>query len=784
MDARTLRALEWDRVLALLSLCASTEEGKERARTLVPGSTEGEVSLRQRRVRECREGERLCGRLPLEGYARCETRAPSGVSLSLESFRALREDLRVWKRIRAWLADPASPAPALSELFPDSADLEDLRGFMERLLDIRGEVADGASSALFRIRREREQIRGALQRTMERLVERLGERVLQQTTYTVRSGRLVLPVQASRKSEVKGVLHDTSSTGATVFVEPMETVEENNRLSALDAEEREEVHRILVDATRRTSRASDGLEGTFDAVEELDLLLASARLGACYGGLLPELDPGGEVILRGARHPLLDRRLAGLRAEAWGEETGRDAVPLDLELSLEGTKTLVISGPNAGGKSVALKAVGLLCAMNQAGLPIPASEGTRLPVFRSIFASLGDSQSILDSLSTFSARMVHLKEALDALEEPFLTILDELGAGTDPAEGSALGEATLLHFHTRRGFTLCSTHHEPLKARALVTPGMGNASMEFSESDLRPTFRLKMGTVGASRALEIAQRSGLPTELLTKARELLPAEEKRLKDVLEALDAEIAAHERESAALREAQASAEGARVALDAEREGFGKEKAVWFATELPGYLRRWEEEFLVGLKAEVNLQAVRRRARRETARVAEVARQELDVPSRTAPGLTLPSPGDRVKVLAFGIEGEVVSTDSGTGKVTVSSGGKSLVVGFGDVAVLSPGEARKVLTRGGVHTDLRDATVELNLIGMTVDEAEAELVPFLDRAALAGLLGVRIIHGIGTGRLKSAVRAFLKSSPYVSSFEEAPPQQGGAGATLVELK
>ena len=784
IDARTLRALEWDRVLALLSLCAATEEGKERASALVPAETEGEVTLRHARVRECREGERLCGHLPLEGYGRCDTRAPSGVSLPLEIFRALRENLRVWTRVRAWLADGTFPKPSLSALFPEVPDLDDLHAFLERLLDARGEVADGASPTLYHIRREREHLRGSLQRTMERLVDSLGDRVLQQTTYTVRSGRLVLPVLANRKSAVKGVLHDTSSTGATIYVEPLEIVEENNRLASLDAEEREEIHRILVEATRSASQASPALESSFDAVEDLDLLLACARLGSRCAGLLPELDGGGAMVLRGARHPLLDRRLGSLRAEAWGEEPGRDAVPLDLSLSLDGVRTLVISGPNAGGKSVSLKTVGLLVAMSQAGIPIPAAEGTRLPIFKTMFASLGDSQSILDSLSTFSARMVHLKEALDGLGEPFLAILDELGAGTDPIEGSALGEATLLHFHARRGFTLCSTHHEPLKARALATEGMGNASMEFSESDLRPTFRLKMGAMGSSRAMEIAQRSGLPASLLEKARELLPSEERRLKDVLEALEGEIAAHEREIEALRLAQVGANGARAALSAERDGFLREKAEWFAAALPERLRRWEEDFLSGLKAEVNLQSVKRRARKETVRLVENAREELEIPARAAAGLTLPSVGDRVKALAFGIEGDVVAVDAGSGKVTVSSGGKSLVVGAGDVAILSKGEARKVLSRGGVHTDLADAQVEINLIGLTVAEAEAELAPFLDRAALAGLPSVRVIHGIGTGRLRAAVRALLKASPYVATFEEAPSNQGGAGATLAGLK
>ena len=781
MDVRTLRALEWDRVLALLSLCASTAEGKGGAAALLPGTDRQDVIHMHARVAECLSGEAMCGRLSLEGYGRIPTHLPSGLSFPLETFRQLRQNLRVRRAVLDWIRDPGFTKPVLSAAFPPSEALDRLASAMERLLDDRGEVADTASDRLRGIRRERERARGQVLARMETLASTLGTSILRESTYTVRNGRLVLPVQSSRRSEVKGILHDTSSTGATAFIEPMEVVDLNNRLTSLDAEEREEIQRILLALSGQVSAVSEGLEGTWDAVEALDLSLACGRLGRACKGILPLLDDGGGMEIRGGRHPLLDEGLSGLRREAWGETEPRKAVPLDVSMSLEGERTLVISGPNAGGKSVAIKTVGLICAMNQAGIPVPASEGTRLPVFPFIHATVGDSQSILDSLSTFSARMAAIKEALDDLQEPFLVLLDEVGSGTDPHEGAALGEAILLHLHAKRGFTICSTHYESVKARALVTEGMGNAGMEFEESTLRPTYRLKAGQVGSSRALEIAERSGLPPELLALARSLLPEGEKHLREVLSALEEEIEAHEVEIGRLRAKEGELSAARREVEQARKAAQAEKAEFMAS-IPGRLAAWEADFLEGLKAEVNRQAVKKVSRKIAPEVVEKVAVELKV-ERKAPVVVSASKGDRVRVKGFGVTGTVLEADAGSGRLTLDCDGKTLTVGFGDVEVLA-GEAAPKAKRGGFGVSAGDASWEINLIGQTVAEGEAILEPFVERAAMAGLGEIRIIHGIGTGRLKSAVRAWLKRSPLVASFEDAPSAGGGAGVTLVSLK
>jgi DNA mismatch repair protein MutS2 len=784
MDVRTFRALEWDRVLALAALCASTEEGGRRVAELTPSTDRPEVLRRQARVRRYANLEAQQGPLSLEGYRRAPTRSPEGTFFDLETLRTLRTSLDRWKSALDWVQTDEDEDSPLKAILPPDDGAEAVRRRLQSLMDDRGEIADTASPRLNSLRRERNQVRIRLRGLMDAMASDLGDAVLQQQEYTIRGGRLVLPVKSSHKGAVPGILHDVSSTGATIFMEPMQAVEHNNRLSAIDSEEREEIRRILLQITSDITRISDRLEALFDAVEHLDAIRARARFGRIYGGILPAPPESEDTLdLRGATHPLLDPRLNGLRAQIWKQPPCDRAVPLDLTLSLGGTRTLVISGPNAGGKSVALKTAGLLCLMHQAGIPIPASSETSLPVLKFLFASLGDDQSIQDSLSTFSGRMLHIREAFQRLREPFLVILDELGSGTDPAEGAALGEALLLHFHRRRGFILCSTHHDPLKARALAADGMGNASMAFNEEDLSPTFQLTMGTVGASRALDIAARMGLPDRVLEEARALLPGEQKRLKDVLETLEAEVAAHEAELAGLKARHLEAANLRKKLEDRLAGMEQERRR-IVESLPEQMRVWREEFISELKSEVNLQRVRRRARESAPKVLEEASQELGLPPVAEhPSGDVPPPGARVRLEGFGLEGEVEESDAATGRITVLCGDKKLQVGAADVTVLAPSPGPSLRNSAWSGAEVSSLSPELNLIGQTAAEAEFELEHYLDRVLRSGLREVRIIHGIGTGKLRSAVHQLLKRTPHVDSWEEAPPSQGGAGATIVRM-
>ncbi len=785
MDERTLKALEWDRVLMLLSLCASTDEGRRRAAELRPALEPEDVLLRQQRVLEFAEGESLCGRLSLEGYHRSPTSAPEGIALPLETLRDLRTALRIYHGILAWLKDPSSDSPALRDIAPPYEEAESVGELLERVLDDKGELRDGASPELMRLRNERERARNRVFSMMEEMAAKLGSSVLRHGSCTVRNGRLVLSVQASRKSEVKGILHDSSSTGATAFIEPLEAVELNNRLSDLDALEREEIQRILLEVSGRASAASPILERVQEAIEHLDLMAACARLGCAIGGRFSEPGAsGGRLAIFEGRHPLLDPALNGLRGEAWGEAPRQDAVPLSLEMAFDGTRTLVVSGPNAGGKSVALKTVGLLCAMNQAGIPAPVAEGSVFPVFAFFYASVGDSQSILDSLSTFSARMAHLREALCALKEPFLAILDELGSGTDPVEGAALGEAILAHLHRQKGYILCSTHQEALKARAWTTPGMGNACMEFSEGYLRPTFRLIMGRAGQSRALDTAAAAGLPAEILEAARAAMPKEERRLKEVMEALEAAKASLAAERLVAMDMQRASLDKQKRLDEELELAQAARKRFAEEEVPRRIREAQQRFVAELRLEVSRQAVRRAAKRAAPKVIESAAKEAGVAvSGERIWAQLPREGDWVMIRGFGLKGKVTSADRATMKLRIDVDGKTFHVGASDVELIA-NESSATHSTGGAMVNAGEASLEINLIGQTVEEATEALEAFLDRAVLRGMGHVRVIHGIGTGRLKSGVHQFLKRSRYVKSYEEAPPSLGGAGATVVVLR
>lgn len=782
MDVRTLKSLEWDRVLALLSLCAETVEGKARVRTLEPERIADMVRARHARVEECVRGEALCGRLSLRGYGRVESRVPEGIAFPLEVLRKLLSSLRRWSAAIAWLKDESAPKPALIAGLQDVSSVENISRLLGTVLNDRGEIADTASERLRRIRRERERARESVLKRMESLSKSLGDNILRDNNFTVRGGRLVLPVRSSFKSEVRGILHDTSSSGGTFFIEPVEAVELNNRITALDAEERDEIKRIVIEVSAKITSASEELDAAFDFIEALDVDLACARFGAMCRGTLPVINDRGEFHLKGARHPLLDPSLHALRKEIWGETTKGPVVPLDLSLSLTETKTLIVSGPNAGGKSVALKTAGLIALMHQAGIPCPVEEGTTLPVFPHIHATMGDSQSILDDLSTFSARMVVLKEALGDLREPFLFILDELGSGTDPAEGAALARAILERLHDASGITLCSTHYEALKALALVTPNMENASMAFEEEKMAPTFRLKPGSIGSSRAIEIAKRSGLPADLLASARSYLPEGEKHLKDVLEALEREIADYAQLREDMENRTASLDAARRELEENRAAQMDEKRK-FLESLPERLRKMKDEFIGELREEAGRRATRKAATRIAPKMVEKAAKELDLPEvSAAEKRRMPLPGEWVSVLGMGIRGEVTGGDEGTGLVTLDCGGKTLSIGVGDVLVCDPPDGVSA-RRGGVETGPVNAGPEIKLIGMRVDEAEMELEPFVDRALLAGLSRLRVIHGVGTGRLRRAVREWAKGSNVVSGVMDAAPSEGGAGATILIL-
>jgi DNA mismatch repair protein MutS2 len=641
----------------------------------------------------------------------------------------------------------------------------------------------------------------------------------------------VLVVRAEHRTAIPGIVHGSSGSGASLFLEPLSTVEINNDIVALEQQEAEEVHRILLalsDAFR--DRASD-LQRTVDAATEIDVLQARARFSAMVDGVQPAIASDGRLELRAARHPLLipaiRRHLGdsvrtvadaprtsdvGPRTSDLGPRTSdANPVPIDI-LLIPPTRVLVITGPNTGGKTVALKTAGLLSLMAQAGLLVPAADGSQIPVFKSVFADIGDEQSISASLSTFSGHIANIVEMERALSLPALVLLDEAGSGTDPAEGGALAMAVIDHFRVRGAVVVATTHYDSLKTYASTTDGVVPAGFGFDPQTFAPTYRLNYGSPGSSLALEIATRLGLPASIIDRARAHRSERETQLAEHLAKVERDMHAldHERRLAA-RERETLAETSAKLQAREHELRGREET--FRKRLDERIeerlrdaRREIDAVVEALKtrtASLAAEAERRAARLiptgETGSARADARAALDaIGERLRKGVepepTAPSPpdhrvaavGDRVLVGAFGLEGVVQSVHDGSADVDVR--GKRMRARVDELRVVTPAAAlAQQPARVRVNVDLqpRSGTLtELNVIGCSVDEALSRAEKFLDEAVVSEVRTVRVIHGYGTGQLRRAIAGFLQQHPVVAHFSAAPAEHGGGGVTVVELK
>lgn len=656
---------------------------------------------------------------------------------------------------------------------------------LRRALDVDGALRDEASPALRRLRGRLRDLRRDLVKRLEGFFQQPGADALFQERYvTVRHGRYVLPVLAGAKGRVRGIVHDRSQSGATLFVEPESVVEDNNELVQAQREEEAEELRILAALTDAVRAALPELTRLVDGIAEADLVFARAELAERMEATEPVVAGARGVEVRAGRHPLL-------LAQSW-REGGRPVVPVDLFLDAD-RPLLVITGPNAGGKTVALKSLGLFVMMAQAGLHVPAHEGARLPRVSRLFAIIGDEQSVAENLSTFSAFVKALREVLEAVDADSLVLLDELGAGTDPDDGAALAQAVLEELAARGCLCVASTHLEPLKGFAATYPKARNASVEFDGERLEPTFRLVYDRPGQSYALAIGARLGLPADLIERARGHRSTQQRALQELIARLDARdrreaeratlIEKRELDSAALlRRAQAEAEAAR---DAARETVARARAE--AQKLVADVRRavnaeWDT-LKRGERTRKSLEASRTRLREVGQRAAEPAPET----ESGAPGLE-PAPGDRVTVAHLGLKGDVIDMAGGTATVRA-----------GAVTVKVPVVALRVVQRGGApdappspspasppprRGEGRNIGPELHLIGRTADEAREALEKYLDDAFLAGLPTVRIIHGKGTGRLRRAVQELLAQHPLVEEHRTGALHEGGEGATVAQLR
>jgi len=775
------RDSEWGAVKALLAREALTEMGKERASAAAPLTDPSAVQSAIELTREARLGAASAGPLPLQSIpdirlALEACRVPGSVLDGAELVQIIPV-LEAGPRLIAYGKSIRPIAPwiaAITDSLPRAPDLTDQ---LRRSLDADGAVTDEASPRLKTLRREIRDKQRRLTGLLEKAFQSANaDRLYSDRYVTIRHGRYVLPVRAEARASLRGIVHDRSQSGQTLFIEPEYAVDANNDLVQAIREEEYETARVLAELTDGVRERLEDLERLVDLIAELDWIFARAGLAERMVAAPPIIDLERSVSLRGARHPLL-------LAQSWSRPD-RPVVPMDIELGPD-RPLLVITGPNAGGKTVALKTLALLSLMTQVGCHVPADEGSRLPVFPMVYAIIGDDQSVAENLSTFSAFVKQIKEILERADDRSLVLLDELGAGTDPDEGAALAQAILEELDTRGALVMATTHLEPLKVFASSYPRARNASVEFDERTLAPTFRLRYDQPGQSYALTIAARLGLGPELITRANAHRSAESARLGDLLAKLDA----HARSEAdARREIEQARDEALARLASAREA--EAGAKHRAGSILARAKAEAEALLTEIRRAVNAEWEKLKSTERSRKSLEGSRKRLrESASRIEPSAPEPARDDPAQLHTgatvaaehLGVRGELIAIEGST--ATVRSG---------SVTVRIPAQALRVVT--GSAPSVRQTSVrlpektavgtELHLIGQTTDEARDRLEKYLDDVFLAGLASVRIIHGKGSGALRKAVRDLLSSHPLVDSFRDGELREGGAGATVVTLK
>ncbi|MGI9102502.1 MAG: endonuclease MutS2 [Terriglobales bacterium] len=690
---------------------------------------------------------------------------------------------------------PGNPWPAVSELSATVADFTELLRFFRNKILPDGTLDDRASPELARIRREVEKQKRLIQESLHAYVRRLAEGgAAQEELVTIRGERFVIPVKAEHKKRVHGVVHGASSSGQTVFVEPLETIEQNNELVRLLEEEQEEVHRILLEMTRRIAEQAWAIQAATDTLGELELQFAKARFAEDYNCSAAKFGDGG-FFLKDGRHPLLERNLRGKK---------QSVVPISVELDSQ-HRQLVITGPNTGGKTVALKTIGLLALMAQSGIPVPADRA-ELPVFDAVLADIGDYQSIEQNLSTFSAHVTNIDFISRTATPNSLVLLDELGSATDPEEGAALAVAIAGHFRSTECVSVISTHHTSLKVYGANTAGVLNAAVGFDERTLQPTYELKVGVPGASAGINIAQRLGLNPAIIESARSRLGAQAQDVGKFLDRLHGELreAEAERRRLQAREQEVQRERDRLAAEGLKEH--KARIRELEQKLESLMRDFEYHAREAVQAVQDRAAQQKLSKEAERRIAKLRREFREQFDQTVVAHTTGADrddahaqphvvqrvleGDTIKLKSLGRTGQVkrkVADD----QYEVAVGAMTMKVRADDIAEVVARAADNPVTaaraRGvSITLEKEDLTTptEINVIGRTVDDATREVEKFVDRAFLAGLPKVRIVHGSGMGILRKALRQYLKSHPHVSNVTEPPQQEGGGGATVVELR
>ena len=823
--------LEFEALRDLLRGYTSSPLGAERVSALAPTTDRATIEQQQQLTVEIREFRRVGGRFEFSGLLDVapllEKSRIAGAALEATE---IRDIILVVDRAAEWaqialippaaMQTPWTAVSALSAGIPDFTEF--LRTFRNKIQP-DGTLEDRASPELARIRRDIEKQRRTIQESLRGYLRRLAEGgTVQDELVTIRGERFVIPVKIEQKRRVPGVVHGSSSSGQTVFVEPIETIEQNNDLVRLLDEEQAEIHRILVEMTRRIGEQATSIRSSLEVLAELELQFAKARFAEDYHCVPVTVSgPGSDqasdaitgargdgrprsgdvrripppLVLHNARHPLLERNL---------KSKGGTVVPITIELEGE-RRELVITGPNTGGKTVILKTVGLLALMAQSGIPVPADRA-EFPVFDAILADIGDYQSIEQNLSTFSAHVTNIDFISRTATGQSLVLLDELGSATDPEEGAALAVAIADHFRQIGSLTVISTHHTSLKVYGVNTPGVVNAAVGFDEATLQPTYELRIGVPGASAGINIAQRLGLNPEIIEEARSRIGSQTQDVARFLDRLHAELreAGAERLRLRTREEEVEKEKARLAVEGKKEQQAKVREM--EKKLEGLFKDFEyhaRETVNAIQERAAAQKLSKDAERRIAKMRREFREQFDsavVAHSTGADQGDPqaqpqlvkhvSEGDTVKLKSVGRPGTVTRrVDDNHFEVEI--GAMKMKIARDDIAEViiraSESPVKAARARGiSVSLGREDANVpsEINVIGRTVDEATSELEKFVDRAFLAGLPRIRVVHGSGMGILRKALRQYLQKHPHVLTVTEPPQNEGGGGATVVELR
>lgn len=794
MNEKVLHTLEYNKILDQLTEYAFSADARSRCQKLRPITDRAQIEQLQQQTSDALSRLFKYGSLSFSGVTDIRDslkRLEIGGALSAIELLRVCSLLESAKRAKAFARsqeDNDQPDDSLTGLFAGIEPLTPLCDEIRRCILSEDEIADDASSTLHSIRRSMRGMNDKIRAQMNSMINNTTTRsYLQDTVITMRDGRYCLPVKAEAKSLVPGMIHDQSSTGSTLFIEPMAVVNLNNEYKELQLREQEEIEVILAGLSNLTASYATQLLADYELLTELDFIFARAAFAQTYNGVAPLFNDDGRIHIRKGRHPLLDPK---------------KVVPIDVRLG-EDFRLLIVTGPNTGGKTVSLKTVGLLTLMGQSGLHIPASERSELGIFDEVFADIGDEQSIEQSLSTFSSHMVNIIRILEQVNDRSLVLFDELCAGTDPTEGAALAISILSKLHLYGARIMATTHYSELKVYALSTPGVENACCEFDVATLSPTYRLLIGIPGKSNAFAISEKLGLPSDLITDAKGRISKSEGDFEDLIADLEKSRSTIEREQLEINQYKAEIESLKEKLEQKQERLdssrdkilreANEQAYSILKEAKDVADETIRNFNKYGKAGAPVSEMEKERTKLRGKMDKAAQKMSEQKKASVPNHNVPKKlriGDSVKVISMNLKGTVHSLPNAKGDLYVQMGILRSLVNINDLILLeedaAPGTKKFQKTSAGKIKMSKSASVstEINLIGKTTDEAIPLLDKYLDDAYLAHLPSVRIVHGKGTGALRNAVQAHLKRLKYVKSFHLGEFGEGDAGVTIAEFK